>query len=119
MCLIVKEGCNIEVANEDITCWKVVAPLVGGVRWEAIYQFTQHKFDGVLKACAHLRVNPYREIHKGFHVFIDKAHAGYASHLSGIVVECTIPKGAEYCLGKYNEIVANKMIVHKPNKMEE
>lgn len=112
MCLMVKRGCHPEITQEDITCWKVVDDW-DETKWMALVRGTLHKYDEVLTACDKLSVEAWRDtlgilnyvIEEGFHAYISKTHT---------LVKCTIPKGAEYCLGTHNEIVSNKMIVHKP-----
>lgn len=123
MCLIPKKGCWIATANEDIKCWKVVSPRIYFVdERQSIYQGTYHKFEEVLEACEHLRATkvfennkPYRQINEGFHAYLSIERAARLLYYDKTkrVVECTIPKGAEYCYGTFDDIVANKMIVHK------
>ena len=123
MCLIVLPGFKPEIAQEDITCWKTVKPF-GKDKWEAPVRNTIHNYDEVLTACDRLnRVEPHHTygsheyiIDEGFHAYTDRENAEYVSEVchSRISVKCTIPAGAEYCLGTGREIVATKMIVHAP-----
>lgn len=131
MCLVIKKGCNIEVADEDIICWKVIATstLKGHEdKWLAPIRETEHVFEKTLIACdslTRLHFEPTDTmpgedekdyIEEGFHAFIDMVVAdlhAYYSPCVRTVVQCTIPKGAQYCLGDSLDIVANKIIVHK------
>ena len=123
MCLMVKRGCHPEIAQEDITCWKTVN-MLGNDKWEAPVRCTRHNCDEVLTACDKLRVESFYTgsrilnyiIEVGFHGYtnIDDAKNKVNIFKTRTLVKCTIPAGAEYCLGIHNEIVANKMIVHKP-----
>ena len=121
MCLTVLPACKPEIAQEDITCWKVIKPL-DNYKWKALYRGTVHNYDKVLTAGdrlnVELRYNGYRihgyVIEVGFHAYTDIDYAKVNLFKTCTLVKCTIPKGAEYCLGIHNEIVANKMIVHKP-----
>jgi len=130
MCLTVLPNCKPEIAQEDITCWKTVKH-VHDICWKAPVMGTFHKYNRVLVACDKLKmVHAYGGIFCDFD-FIDEGFHAYTNidyaknklkqnklklFSSRILVKCTIPAGAEYCLGFDNEIVANKMIVHKPNE---
>lgn len=122
MCLMVLPGCKPEIAQEDITCWKNVR-MFGYDEWMAPVRGTFHNYDEVLTACDRLRMARYTMygvynyvIEVGFHAYTNIDVAEYKVNLykTRTLVECTIPKGAEYCLGANDEIVANRMIVHKP-----
>ena len=123
MCLMVLPGCKPEIAQEDITCWKTVN-MLGGDKWVAPVRYTSHNYDEVLTACYRLSAEPWHNGHRihgyvikvGFHAYtdIDAAENKIKIFPNRTLVKCTIPAGAEYCLGTNAEIVANKMIVHKP-----
>lgn len=126
MCLNVLPGCKPEIAQEDIICWKTVKSY-DDIWWQAPARGTFHKYGEVLVACDGLNVRHWwvdniREhiIEEGFHAYTNKDSAQYQVSIlvcfnsSYTLVKCTIPKGAEYCLGTRNEIVTTKMIVHKP-----
>jgi len=123
MCLVVKEGCKPEIASEDITCWKFVNMLRKD-KWMAPIRGTLHDYDKVLIACDRLSVEPWHVAYGILHFVIEEGFHGYtniddAKNKANIfnahtLVKCTIPKGAEYCLGPNGEIAATKMIVHKP-----
>lgn len=124
MCLIVKEGCKPEIVQKDITCWKMVVDW-DETRWMAPFIRTFHEYGKELTGCERLKVENLERIdlkgaviYKGFHAYTSREEAEdnipNESYCKWKVTECVIPKGAEYCMGMYNEIVANKMIVHKP-----
>lgn len=123
MCLIVKQDCKPEIAQEDITCWKIVN-ILGNDKWGAPVRHTLHDYDKVLIACDRLSVELWHVaygilhfvIEEGFHAYTDIAAAKNKANCfnARTLVKCTIPAGAEYCLGPNAEIVATKMIVHKP-----
>ena len=120
---MVLPGFKPEIAQEDITCWKTVN-MLGDDKWIAPVRCTHHNYDKVLTACDKLRVESFYTgsrilnyiIEVGFHAYTNIDDAEYKINIfkTRTLVKCTIPKGAEYCLGTHNEIVANKMIVHKP-----
>lgn len=122
MCLTVLPGCKIEIAQEDITCWKNVC-MFGHDEWMAPVRGTFHNYDEVLTACDRLSMKSFRDtygvlyyiIEEGFHAYVN-SNAAECRNIFRIrtLVKCTIPAGAEYCLGTNTEMVANKMIVHKP-----
>lgn len=129
MCLTVLPGCKPQIAKRGITCWKVIKPF-DNYKWEAPYRGTVHKYNEVLTASDKLLVEHrcecdnfmvvFNYIGEGFHAYTNEDGALYQTrnlvcmNSSYTLTKCTIPKGAEYCMGMYNEIVANKMIVHKP-----
>lgn len=55
-------------------------------------------------------------INEGFH---SCAHLhsllDISDSLYNLVVECTIPKGATYCINGHGEVVSDKIIIHIPN----
>jgi len=129
MCLILRWNRKPEIAQEDMTCWKVIKPF-DNYKWEAPYRCTVHNYDEVLTACDRLSVKPWFNgipyfdyIEEGFYACTNEDIALYqlnnlvCFNSSHSLAKCTIPKGAEYCLGWYSEIVANKMIVHKPKEI--
>lgn len=128
MCLVVLPDCKIEITQEDITCWKTVKH-VYDIWWKAPVRGTFHKYNEVLVACDKLKMvhsyggifSDFDSIDEGFHAYRNKDNAKYQVDRFPLrtLVKCTIPAGAEYCLGWDNEIVANKMIVHKPNESKE
>lgn len=120
---MVLPGSKPEIAQEDITCWKTVN-MLGDDKWVAPVRGTFHNYDEVLTACDRLSMKPFHDtygvlyylIEEGFHAYGNIDDAEYKVNLfkTRTLVKCTIPAGAEYCLGANNEIVATKMIVHKP-----
>ena len=54
-------------------------------------------------------------IDKGFHSCKDLHSLLYIEDsLDNLVVECTIPKGAVYCINGRNEVVSDQIIIHMP-----
>jgi hypothetical protein len=78
---------------------------------------TSHEFDKELEARDHLLIESIRDyncrvINSGFHAYIKDTYFH--------VIDAIIPKGAEYCIGEYGEIVSNKIIVFSSKeKLEE
>ena len=122
MCLTVKEGCNPEIAQKDIVCYKIVDDYIKG--WKpcifasgARYSYPYNKvltaesyINGEIHPIKHLKAYKFyvtgrRKIEEGFHAYCKKTFA--------YMYLCIIPKGTEYCLGEENEIVAVNMIVFR------
>ena len=131
MCMIVKEGCKPEIAKEDIVCYKIVGYSSDETEWRAIFRDTFHKYDTVLDIHNPLSVKTWTEarganrlnigwmyIEEGFHAYSTLRQVNFEYDRRDIpgelIAKCTIPKGAMYCYGTNDRIVANKMIVHKP-----
>lgn len=55
------------------------------------------------------------DIEKGIHAYTSRETAEFKAWdwASEVVVECTIPKGAQYHLGTGNEIVSNQLLIGK------
>ena len=116
MCLIIKEGCKIEIAEKPIPVYKIVAytgdeGFLWNKTWEAIIMRTRHRYNRLLVACNHLTIENNYRINIGFH-----ASTAVKSYLDIGFRYAVIPRGAEYCLGTGNEIVANQMIVFSSKK---
>lgn len=121
MCLIVKEGCKIEIAKEDITTYKHVRDFKE--YWRGLFYPTQiflfnqvqqaKRIIGLLNVINvdHLELNndghDYNTISNGFHSYLNRKYSDSKEFI------CIIPKESEYCLGKYGEIVSNKIIVFR------
>ena len=115
MCLIVKEGCKIEIAKEDITTYKCVRNFKE--YWRGLFYPRQiFLFNQVQQArritsfVDHLELDNdgrgYDTISSGFHSYLDRD-----SNSEEFI--CIIPKESEYCLGEYRQIVSNKIIVFR------
>lgn len=120
MCLYVEFGCKPQIAEKDILCWKLVYDLGEQKNeWQAIYRKTIHQYNQVLEGCKKFEIEIQHDgtwiINKGFHAFIDvfAANERKARKPEASKVRCVIPKGAEYCYGIIDDIVATKMIVFK------
>lgn len=123
--MTVLKGCKPEIAKEDIVCYKIVG-YSDETRWRAIFRDTFHKYDRVLDIHNPLLVKTWTVgfnlgwtyIEEGFHAYstLRQVHFEYDRRdIPGeLIAKCTIPKGAMYCYGTNDRIVANKMIVHKP-----
>ena len=114
MCLIVKSGCKIEIAKEPIIVKKAVFKdyqFLWLKLWEADVRHTIHRYNRILRGTRHLEINSNQQINQGFHACIKECTVLNNPGIDNRVRWAVIPKGAEYCLGEYNEIVANKMIV--------
>ena len=124
MCLLVKEGCKIEIAEKDITTYKCVYD--GENYWCGIFyshprflynevQKAKHLKLGVIELSIdleHLQIENCGIINEGFHSRVNPC----GSPVNSIVIKmaiCIIPKGSEYCFGEYDDIVSNQIIVFK------
>lgn len=124
MCLTVKKGCKIEIAEKDITTYKYIISYKNC--WTGIFfQSSTFAYNELQKAkglyleadelyvnIEHLqrkRYNSTTGIYEGFHSYIKEPnHFPYDKKAI-----CIIPKGSEYCLGIDNDIVSNQIIVFK------
>ena len=128
MCLVVKSGCKIEIAEKDITTYKLIYD--GKDYWCGIfYSYPQFLYNEIQKAkhlsscrrelgiiesgvdIEHLQIEKCGIINEGFH-----SHVNVNSYVLPIADKraiCIIPKGSEYCLGLYDDIVSNQIIVFK------
>lgn len=131
--MIVKEGPKI--AQEDITCWKVVKKF-NDIECKEIGEDTTYPFNETLMYCEKLKVETissvigeYSTIKEGFKVYTSQEYAKSAAsrYQDSMVVKCTIPKGSEYCFGAIlsitlpdntpsfiNSIISTQIIIHKP-----
>lgn len=128
--MTVLKGCKPKFAKEDIVCYKIVGYFDEN-EWQAIFRGTLHKYDMVLKTYKPLLekksapdtltnrcIVGWTFIDEGFHAYSTLKKANFELKRRGVpselIVKCTIPKGAMYCYGELDHIVANQMIVHKP-----
>lgn len=114
MCLRIKEGCKIEIAKKPIPVYKVVdytgdRRFLWNKTWKANIRRTRHRYNRCLVACIHLEINEPGKINEGFHAYIKNVCALGLRY-------AIIPRGAEYCRGVWDEIVANQMIVFSSKK---
>ena len=109
MCLIVKEGCKIETAKEDITTYKKVM-IQDDFLWSGVFYGGRFRFNKLEKTVTNLSINECKNIEEGFHSF-KRSRDNYI--IFGKLVICIIPKGSEYCLGKSGDIVSNQIIVFR------
>jgi hypothetical protein len=122
MCLIVKEGCKIEIAEKDITAYKCINEYEN--YWTGVlYRSPSFAYNKLQKA-KHLCLDAYADIDhlqierfgngiiidEGFHSLINKDGYFFAAFKKAI---CIIPKGSEYCFGKDDEVVSDQIIVFK------
>lgn len=118
MCLIVKDGCHIEIAKEDIVTFKNVLSRKNN-RWESICMGTElYEYNKVLTA----RRFPYKSTDTIEHLQIvdqnngimyDHINEGFHSKVKNKCCDkiCIIPKGSEICYG--DDIVSLHIIVFK------
>ena len=110
MCLYAKLGHDIEIADRPIIVKKIISRDCKFLWFKFLESFvrkTIHRYNRVLKAVKHLKIEENRSIHMGFHAYV----GDIGSIPDDIFRYAIIPKGSEYCLGINNEIVANKMII--------
>lgn len=123
MCLIVKEGCKIEIAEKDITTYKYINSYKD--YWYGIfYSYPRFLYNEIQKAKC---LNLYESLDINLeHLQGEKCgdeiiiNEGFHSHVNRCTINtdtkqniCIIPKGSEYCLGDDNDIVSNQIIVFK------
>lgn len=125
MCLVVKKGCKIKIAEKDITTYKYIISYED--YWTGIFfsnlPFAYNKLqkakclclesDELYVSIKHLRrmkdIKCVSVITEGFHSYIrEPSHFPFDKK-----VICIIPKGSEYCFGDSNDIVSNQIIVFK------
>ena len=121
MCLTIKNYDKCIVAEEDIKCYKVIRLETGGIMksfyFNFLYTFNKTYETTLLKT----RYRKNYKIENGFHSFAKLNHTitFYDVHLRMkyfALVECTIPKGANYYMGKYNNrcaFVSDKIRINK------
>lgn len=83
-----------------------------------VYNYTYtfeklHKLESPLRG---KKCNYGYMINEGFHSCAHLHSLLYIEDsLDNLVVECTIPKGAAYCINGRGEVVSDKIIIHTPN----
>lgn len=118
MCLLVKDGCKIEIAQNNIKVYKLVQKHRN--YWNPKYSPQIHirfkykepitALDEYLNPIKKLNIrypDLYGEIYEGFHSRVNK------SSLDSTNTICIIPKGSEICYGDFNSIVSTQLIVFK------
>lgn len=105
MCLHTRQNV-IEIAKKPIKVYKVIK-----LDNKSLYQDFQYQPDTLYrlrKALAYTRVGDYGyEFDAGFHAYRDVNNLYYSYRNK--VVEFTIPKGARFIIGQYNEIVSTSI----------
>ena len=127
MCLRVKDNAYIEIAKEDILCYKFVKRGFLNLFWHSpLYEKkARRNYKKVLKAVDHLKLecgDPGSRssdffIGPGYHAFLTEKDA-MSNYIGGKILsticdlrQVIIPKGSEYCLGEFGTIVSNQIIV--------
>ena len=115
MCLVVKDGCKIERAKNDIKVYKLIDKHHD--YWKPVYCQRYRRFEYCKSITAYdlyslpiknLKICHYRfkyEIYEGFHSRVKRYY------LTNTI--CIIPKGSEICYGTHKDIVSNQIIVFK------
>ena len=120
MCLSIKDGCHIEIAEKDIVTFKEVLERKNNY-WEPSYISTElYKYNEILIArrypytptdtIEHLQIGDVtvdgsNTICEGFHSMVKETC--FCNKI------CIIPKGSEICYGYDNNIVSLHIIVFK------
>ena len=112
MCLQVKDGEFIRIADEDIVVYKWIKR--GWNCWRPqIHRENNPKFRYNRPIVAlDENKNPIKHLNKTYG-FISKGFHSTTAKDSFIDVICIIPTGAEYCYGTENDIVSTKLIVFR------
>lgn len=117
MCLLVCKGDFITIADKDIVVYKWVKR-----RWNywipPIYYKNKSKFSYNKPITAlDENKNPIKHLVRINGFYYDRISEGFHSNLirgnNHTNVICIIPKGAEYCFGRDNDIVSTKLIVFR------
>ena len=146
--MIVNPFCEIRIAREAITCRKVIImhsrAMWRSIFREAVYEYNKIldigknlKIDNPPRFQLPKDVISPGIIDPGFHAYINLDEDAIMkkpeieniswsylvfekiAHLSQIIVRtCIIPKGAEYCLGRDNEIVSNKLYIPDTDRVD-
>lgn len=103
MCFrINKETPDPLIAEEDITCWKVLYRIRGAHEFRSPYQRYRYAPD-VKHEEIELKVVPGSKydyspehIEEGYHSYIDRYKAEVMEWAADCVVKCAIPKGSKY-----------------------
>jgi len=138
MCLALRKYSKVRVARFPKLVWKIVQ-ITDKDDWVGPFQkYNYHKFEECLRA-EEITANgtvPIKRliitenyfgdkvINYGFHAFrsfyeakskvsVFIEYRNFERGLNLVAVPCIIPKGAEYCKGKYCEIVSTDIIVFK------
>ena len=109
---------HMKIAEEDITCFKVVSMREGKVK--SYYKGFPYEFGEEYKTRIECRFSFYYDelvINEGFHSYANKdLHNGTTLWVElndgGILVECIIPKGSQY-FEHANYLCSNKIKIKK------
>jgi len=133
MCLYIRKGNKIEIAKEDLVCYKALFEDTEET-WFPYFMHNNYtlkfKYNESLEAVDHLKAEDCSNtplidtsgkvfstefIKTGFHAYSVRL----INFEKSLFIQTTkfhkaiIPKGSEYCLGVFGDIVANRMIVTK------
>ena len=125
MCLVSKRK-EPYTATKEIVGYKYI--IDKGHYWESPFQHTKHPYGRLInkesKITKSCMITPYIEVSNGyFHFLIDNIRPGNIEFLYKIlkisVVECIIPKGAHYYIGRDNDICADEIIIYKDKEKKD
>ena len=97
MCFVTTESVKAKIAKNDIKCWKVLFPRLGGNKYESpVESFHYHPGRKTKKVILN-KVNS-RIINEGYHSYITKKDAENSSLMCGSkeIYKMIIPKGTRY-----------------------
>jgi len=106
MCLIVKDGEKIRTAARNMLVYKRLVP-VGNGRYESpCIGFFYYR--GRIYQPVELVIDYNRFVEAGFHAFVSRTEPDLFMIMpSEVIVPLIIPKGSQYVLGQYGEIVSS------------
>lgn len=116
MCLIIKDGEDIQVATQDIVCYKILAknrlsflgfyqaPYMGKLYWLPLNRYFSTR--------QRIKIDGRDAIYRGYHAYT-KTEANFRSW---VLFKCVIPKGTLHALGVCDEIVSEKILIKKKFK---
>lgn len=116
MCLIVKDGCKVERAKNDIKVYKFINKHRN--YWNPWYHQESVRFNYCkpIKALG-VDLHPIKNLTIYHFRHIDAIYEGFHSRVNSSVYQtntiCIIPKGSEICYGTHEDIVSNQIIVFK------
>ena len=112
MCLETTQK-RAKIAKEDIHCYKVMRVVNTHIR--SIYQYHRYYINKLetIDKFGIVKYSTFVFIDEGLHAYISLETALCRTIWNtGILYNCTIPKGSKYYLGNDDDIVSNQMMIN-------
>lgn len=118
MCLDLKRGSKVKIANKDIICYKRYKYDLASNTLKSPFQRTIHKFGKQPEVQLGYCKNQYGHIEEGYHSFKYKFWIKLFGilHSYGNLYKCVIPKGSKYYEGTWGDFksyASNNLIIVK------